>query len=87
MSEFIDRLYRQAYGEEPTLVQSLDATGFAELIVKECLDCIDKLHHNSSDEWDIALRSALNEIKEKFIDLKGVYVRACEIADPFGLDD
>jgi hypothetical protein len=39
---------------------------FAELIVKECMEVIDKQHHHSTDEWDRGLRSAMDGIKEHF---------------------
>jgi hypothetical protein len=39
---------------------------FAELLIKECVQTIQKCSYNSGDEWEWGLEIAENAIKERF---------------------
>lgn len=39
---------------------------FAKLIVRRCIDKINLLHCNSNDEWDKALRAAMEDLSDHF---------------------
>lgn len=39
---------------------------FAELVVRDCLGVCEDAHNDSGDEWDCALRSVMEGIKNKY---------------------
>lgn len=39
---------------------------FAELLVQECLDVIERSHFGSGDEWDVAVLSVKEDVREHF---------------------